>query len=369
MSDDSETPKILDQIAKGTGSKTGTRSQQNARRRFYILLLLFIPVLGGLAYVSYLELSVQQRLVELENQNASQTASIANYEQQLATLTAQLAEIPGQVQVDDTVTVQLGNRLDEEINAVRAELQSLTFAQQQSEDPQPRQWRILEAEYLLDLAARKLQFESDINAAILLLEESDRALQDSEGTGVFAARRAVGADLSTLRALEPVDREGLYIRLQNLVTQVADLPLRGSMRDEFEQRLAGQSSDAQSDANSEAGMLDRTFEFLGTVFVWRQWEEMPEAILAPGQDMLIRQRLRLTLEQLQLALTRADGELFGRGLGQSLALFESTLVVDEPVSAALLTELRSMQEIDIDPVLPTLAASRESVGQLAAGLR
>ncbi len=368
MSENTETPKILDQIAKGTGSRS-TRSQQNARRRFFIVMLLFIPVLAGLAYVSYFQLNIQQRLSELENQNIGLSSRLAGFEEQLATLTAEIAALPEQVQIDETATVELGNRLDTELDAVRSALRSLSAAQQQDNEPQTAQWKILEAEYLLQLATRKLQFESDINTAILLLEQADKALLESDNSDVFGARQAVSADLSTLRALEPVDREGLYIRLQSLITQVSDLPLRGSMQEEFQNRGSEQANAVQPTPDGETGVLDRTFAFLGSVFVWREWEEMPEAMLAPGQDLLIKQRLRLSLEQLQLALTGGDGALFASGVSESLRLFESYIVVDNPASQSLLSDLRALQEIDISPVLPSLAASLERVAQLAAGLR
>jgi len=371
VTENSETPKILDQISKGTGGKSGsrsTRSQQNARRRFYILLFLFIPLLAGLAYLALFQVNVRQELVALQNQNSDLANRIAGYEQQISALNGELAQLPEQLEVDDSATQALSVRLESELNDVRAEMQSLTFEQQQVVEPQPPRWKILEAQYLLSLAARKLQFESDINAAITLLQQADESLQASGSSNVFAARQAIGADLNALRSVEQLDSEGIYIRLQNLVDQVTDLPLRGSMRDEFQNQQNGTGTAADS-AAAESGLVARTFDFLGTVFVWREWDEMPEAMLAPGQDLLIRQRLRLTLEQLQLALSRRDAALFNRGLAESLALFESTLVSDEPASQVLLTELRTLQEIDINPPLPGLSASLDSVGQLAAALR
>lgn len=374
MAEKPETPQILEQIAKGTGSKSSarnSRSQKNARRRFYLLLLLFIPVIGGLGYLAYFQMNVQQQLLTLQTQNSSLLLSVAAYEDEMTALAQQMAELPVPVQPDSSAAEaldalnSLNLRLENELNSLRMEMQSLRDGQREQEGPQPPRWKILEADYLVNLASRKLQLETDIDAAILLLEQADQALQDSGSSNVFAARQALSADISALESIEAIDREGLYFQLENLMNQLSELALLGSMRENFE---AGQGENPFVSADN-AGMLDRTMTFLGTIFVWRQWDETPEAMLIPGQDSLIRQRIRLTLELTQTALARNDESLYRQGLQEGIAQIQQYAAPDSPLGESMIEQLTSLLEVDINPPLPGLAASRDSVGQLAASLR
>lgn len=375
MAEKQETPQILEQIAKGTGSKSNgrsTRSQKNARRRFYILLLLFIPVIGGLAYIAWFQFNVQQQLAALESQNAQLSTTVASYENEIATLSSQLDELPEQGEPDESAEealetlLTLNQRLETEVSSLRSELEAMRNNQQEVLSPQPARWKILEADYLINLAIQKLQLEADRASALLLLEQADTALQESGSGNVFAARQAISADISALRAIEDVDREGLAIRLQNLTSRIAEVSLMDSLRDNFENRRI---TDAGDSAATETGVLERATTFLGTIFVWRQWEETPEAMLIPGQDSLIKQRINLNLEMVQTALVRNDEELYQQGLADAQDALQQFVDLETPAGQALLTELVSLQQINISPQLPTLAASRNSVAQLAAGLR
>ncbi|MEQ8315620.1 MAG: uroporphyrinogen-III C-methyltransferase [Gammaproteobacteria bacterium] len=375
MADKQETPQILDQIAKGTGSKSSgrsTRSQQNARRRFYILLLLFIPVIGGLAYVGWFQLNVQQQMAALENQNSQLGNTVASYENEIATLSAQLDQLPEQIEPDEAAAealdtlLTLNQRLETEVSSLRIELEALRSNQQEVLSPQPARWKILEADYLVNLAIQKLQLEADRASALLLLEQADSALQESGSGNVFTARQAISGDISALRAIEDIDREGLAIRLQNLTSRIAEISLMDSLRDNFENRRI---SDTGNESVVDPGMLERATSFLGTIFVWRRWEETPEAMLIPGQDSLIKQRINLNLEMAQTALVRNDEDLYQQGLADARDALQRFVDLDTPAGQALITELGALQQINISPQLPTLAASRNSVGQLAASLR
>lgn len=374
MADKPETPQILDQIAKGTGAKNAsrsTRSQQTARRRFYLLLFLFIPVIGGLAYLAYFQMNVQSQLLALEEQNSGLLGSVAAYENEMSALALQIEELPLQVQPDTSASEaldalnNLNQRLETEVNGLRLELESLRNEQREVEGPQPPRWKILEADYLVNLASRKLQLESDIGSAISLLQQADQALQDSGSNNIFTARQALSTDIDSLNSIESIDREGLYIQLENLMSRLTELSLLGSMRENFESRQ-GQDISMPDDSS---GMLDQALTFLGSIFVWRRWDETPEAMLIPGQDSLIRQRIRLTLELAQTALARNDARLYQQGLRDGIAQIEQYAEPNSPQSQYMIAELTSMLEINISPPLPTLAASRDSVGQLAAGLR
>lgn len=371
MTEQSETPKILDELSKSNSAKATsrtTRKQQTARRRFAVVTSILLPIVAGVLLLAYQQISLQSKLagLELENQRLNQS---------LATQSAQLVQIeqaqlitPEPVEFDDSSVRELESALSEDIDSLTVQLANIQAAQMSTNSATDRAWKVLEAQYLLGIANQKLRLEGDVVTAISQLEIADQALVDSASSSVFAVRQAIASDLQELRNIEVLDREGIYLRLDNLLAEMENIDLLNSMRTEFENRRNTESQTLQlgSDATN---FLDSSFEFLGSIFVWREWEETPEAMLAPGQDDLIKQNLRLMLEQAQLALLMRDNSLYQQAMAKSQAWLQRYAITDSVRGQALTTELDQLREIDIDPLLPALSQSLSLINQLATSER
>ena len=218
------------------------------------------------------------------------------------------------------------------------------------------------------LANRKLQLEGDSLLAIELLEQADAALLESGSSNILGSRQAIADDLSLLRSTTLLDREGLYIRLENLSGQVDSLDLLTSMREDF-QRQRGEESEPVTIGAESSGVIDSSLEFLGSVFVWRRWEDSPQAMLAPGQEGMILQNLRLIIEQTKLALMASDNGLYGRSLTDGIEWLRRYAVIDSASGQRMLQEMTELQGIDIDPPIPELVRSTTAMQQLAASVR
>lgn len=366
-----DTPKILDELSKSNAAKAGSRStrkQRTARRRFTIVIIILLPIVAGVIFLGYQQISQQARLAELELENQRLNQSLIAQGSQLGQIEqAQLAE-PEPIEVDDSSVRELESTLAQEIERLNAQLARLQAQQLSANNETDREWKLLEAHYLIGIANQKLLLEGDVATAISQLQLADRALIDSGSSSVFAVRQAVAADLQALRGVEVLDREGIYLRLDNLLAAMEGIDLLNSMRTEFENRRDAESAPLAlgSDANS---YLDSSLEFLGSIFVWRKWDETPQAMLAPGQDDLIRQNLRLMLEQAQLALLMRDNGLFRQAMAKSKDWFQRYAVTESTEGQALMTELDMLASIDVDPLLPALSQSLTLINQLVASER
>ena len=369
MADKPETPKILEEISKGTNPKSGggsSRSQKNARRRFLIILLLFLPLLAGMAYLGYTQFNLLTELASMQQQNAALNESVAEYQTELNALRSQVDNMPAQVTVDTEAIDALSSRLDTDIDVLTQEIVRLDAQQSRIATPQNSQWKIFEANYFVQLANRKLQLEGDSRSAIELLEQADAALLESESNAVLRARQAVADDISMLRELELLDREGLFIRLDNLSDQINGINLLTSMRESLQNR--SESTDEQSTSES-SGFIDSGMAFLGSVFVWRTWEDSPEAMLAPGQEALIQQRVQLSVEQAKVALLNSNNALYQRSLGDISDWIRQYATSDSSAGQQVLAELAELVQIEIDSALPELSQSMASLQQLTTTLQ
>ncbi len=371
MTEQSETPKILDEISKSNAAKASgrsTRKQRTARWRFAIVIIILVPILAGGALLGYQQLVQQSRLAELELENQRLNQSLATQGSQLGEIQQAQLDVQEPIQIDDSSVRELESSLKEEIDRLNSRLASLQAEQLSLNNDTDQQWKILEAQYLIGIASQKLQLEGDLVTAIAQLQLADRALIDSGSSSVFAVRQAIAADLQALQNIDVLDREGIYLRLDNLLAQMENIDLLNSMRTEFENRRDTDSQPLRLGADA-AGYLDSSLEFLGSIFVWRKWDETPQAMLAPGQDDLIKQSLRLMLEQAQLALLMRDAGLFQQAMAKSSDWFQRYAVTDSIQGQSLATEIEQLGSMDIDPLLPSLSQSLTLINQLVASER
>ncbi|MEX0963245.1 MAG: uroporphyrinogen-III C-methyltransferase [Pseudohongiellaceae bacterium] len=371
MTEQSETPKILDEIAKSNAAKPGnsaSRKQQTARRRFAVVIIILLPIVAGVLFVGYQQIDQQTRLAELELENQRLNQSLAAQSSQLGQIEQARLTEPDAIEFDDSSVRQLELSLTQEISVLTAQLAELQAEQLSASNETDQQWKVLEAQYLLGIASQKLQLEGDVATAIAQLQLADRALVDSGSSSAFAVRQAIASDLQALRNIEVLDREGIYLRLDNLIAEMESIDLLNSMRTEFENRRDAGSQPLRLGADA-SNYLDSSLEFLGTIFVWRKWEETPQAMLAPGQDDLIKQNLRLMLEQAQLALLMRDDSLYQQAMMKSKDWFQRYAVTESIQGQTVTTELDRLSSLDIDPLLPALSQSLSLINQLVASER
>jgi len=377
VSESPETPKILEQLSKSNSAKArgrSSRQQQNARRRIAVIVTLFLPVLAGVLFLAYQQRSSKIDLSALRQENQQLSLTLSAQATQLQQLQRDLAEAPQAVPVDESSLRQLESNFDAEIGRLRQQLASVQSQQRSAAAEPSLDWKLQEAEYLLRVASQKLLLEADTRSAIALLEDADAALLASGNNRVYATREAISAELLQLRNVEAIDRQGLHLQLGMLATQLANVEMRSSMRQNFENRRAreAQSVEVGRSSGSDSattGWLDASLDFLGSVFVWRKREESSVAMLAPGSENIIRQNLQLMVEQAQLALLMRDNEVYRRSLGKSLEWIRLYVVTDTPAAQLVIDGLLELGAMDIDPLLPSLGQSLDSIRQVIASGR
>ena len=377
MSESPETPKILEQLSKSNSAKVRDRSsrqQQNARRRIALIVMLFLPVLAGVLFLAYQQRLSQIDLSSLRQENQQLNLALSAQATQLQQLQRDLTEPPQAVPVDESALRLLESNFDAEIGRLRQQLVAVQSQQRSTAVEPSLRWKLQEAEYLLGVASQKLLLEGDTNSAIALLEDADAALLASGNNGVYATREAISAELLQLRNVEAIDRQGLYIRIGILATQLANVEMLSSMRQNFENRRFRQTQSVEvgisnSSDSVATGWFGASLDFLGSVFVWRQREESPVVMLAPGSESVIRQNLQLMLEQTQLALLMRDNALYQRSLGKSMEWIRLYVSTDTPSGQLVVDGLLELGAIDIDPTLPSLGESLDSIRRVIASGR
>jgi len=363
-----ETPKILEELSKSNSAKPVSRQHTTARRRFVIVLCIFSVMVAGVALIGYEQWMASLRLQDLREQNQQLSATLLEQNAEIEALRAAQSEPVVALPVDDTAMRELEAQLNGEISRLRQQLLTLQQQQNATSSEISLEWKILEAEYLLGIANQKLQLQADVPSAIALLEDADAALLASGSSGVFAVRQTIATDLELLREVDPVDHAGIYLRFDALISQVQQIDLLDSMRENFENSRNRESQPVTIGASSN-GVIAASLDFLSSVFVWRKWDETPVAMIAPGQDTVIKQNLRLVLEQAQLALLLRDATLDRRSVENGIAWLQRYTSPDSAVGRTMSSSLNELLALDINPPLPSLDSTLLAISQLTASER
>ena len=370
MTDQPETPKILDQISKGTNASV-TRKRQNARRRSISFLLFFVLLFSAIGLLGFRQFELQAMLIELRSagDRTDELNLALKQQEEMQRLSDEIAVLSSLEQSSEAERLALQSRIDSDLAQLERRVAELTEAGFEAAAPQDSRWKIQEANHLARLAAQKLELERDIPSAMNLLQRSDRALSESGSTNVLRVRQRLARDIEVLRSTPTSDQDAAIFRLQALIERVESLNLLGSQREKLLSGRTARSAVTDELAGDITGLFETSLEFLGTIFVWRKWEDLPEAMLIPGQEAVIRQNFRLMLEQAKFAVLNRSDLLYQHHLKNALNWLQTYMVTETGSGAAAYLELVELTAVEVDPELPSLSESLRTLEQLAASVR
>lgn len=214
-------------------------------------------------------------------------------------------------------------------------------------------WLIAEAEYLLRLSNQRLIMAGDIVAATALLSSADSILLELDDSSLHDTRSAVAADLAALRAIPKVDVEGLYLRLAAMMEQVEQLNVF---------RMPEREAILESaEPEDWRGRLQRGYEQalhkLSAYIVIRRRDVPYEALMDPQWEGMIRQNMRMLLEQAQVALLSGNQVLFRESLQRSGHWVQQFFEVDQAGSQAIARDISDLTQQTIAVDIPDVSRS------------
>ncbi|MDU8923463.1 uroporphyrinogen-III C-methyltransferase [Pasteurellaceae bacterium LIM206] len=178
---------------------------------------------------------------------------------------------------------------------------------------QPNDWLISEADFLLTNALRKLVVDYDIETTVSLLELADEALKKVSSPNVTSVRTAIGNDIKQLLALNSVDQNAIMQRLSQLANGLDELSV-------LDVNFGDNSSDGQDDNVSDsvsdwkANLGKSASSFLNHFIRVTAKNSTKKELLAPNQDIYLRENIRLRLQIAILAVPRQQNDLYKQSL-------------------------------------------------------
>jgi uncharacterized protein HemX len=388
-----ESAKIIDEISNASkaGKTKPTRVQRNARFRIAFLVLLTLPIIGAVIFLTLRQSELEQVLKEVLSNNKELTINIQNRDAQYQKLELELGgfraqrndqdlelqEIKAELRTQfDASVVTLENEALMRIAALEAKNQDLRSdivevgARQAMRGGDSTDLRVLyQTEYILKLTEIKLNFDRDVGSAIELLESAVSLLSTSGSETLLPIREVLGEKIIQLSALPVVDAEEVRIKLFSLSRRIDAL----SVFDFAKFRQETQSDgvfEVFSKNNLSSEKWNSFIELLGEVFVWRQHNSK---VIQEGEGLNgvldDRRHVNLLLREANIALSSRNDALFQLCILKILDWFERSVLLDTKQIQAILRDIQSLQDIQLRPNLPNIRQESDLTAQLIVELQ
>lgn len=356
MTEQNSSPAPVESTAKAVETPHQPQGETRKEKRGspvlgVVAIVLIIALSGGLYYHANLQAqsqsaadsALQSQLTELkqslqqERQQQTdliqkQNQSLASAEQQQAALTRQLAEL------QDKVATMSGS--------------------------DAKTWMLAQADFLVKLAGRKLWSDLDVTTAAALLKSADTSLAEMNDPSLIEVRRAITEDISALSAVTQIDFDGIILKLNQLSNQVDNLRLADSDRDEAPMDSSGSGELSSSLTEWRQNLTKSWHNFMADFITIRRRDSSAEPLLAPNQDVYLRENIRSRLLVAAQAVPRHQNEVYKQSLEAISTWVRAYFDANDPSTKAFLDELDSLSQQSISMDVPTTLQSQPLLEKL-----
>ncbi|GAD90724.1 uroporphyrinogen-III C-methyltransferase [Vibrio halioticoli NBRC 102217] len=302
--------------------KEKAKPNKPAKRLAIAAVIISILTAGaGFYYINQQNQTLQQQLAAVSNQLKSTQQ----------TLNSQLQETQ---KASEQTANEAVNRAEVLISQQQKSIESLQLAIADVKGRRPNDWLLAEADYLVKLAGRKLFLEHDLVTATKLMEAADQRIATLNDPSLVPLRKAMANDITELRSLPLVDKDGLALKLIALQQQVDKLPLANAILPEApEEAQKHVSTDIQDWKSNLSTSLENFAEHFITFRV-RDGSAVP--LLSPQQHFYLRENIKAKLETAIKATYSEQEEIYQKSL--TVAVEWSQTYLDQ--------DAKSVQEFD-----------------------
>ena len=291
----------------------------------------------------------QQKLTALEAQINNKTV-VSAPTQDVKFDTTQLAQLESANKVTQDKIAQV----EELINAKSHELVGLQSqinkVSAQANAQQPTDWLFSEADFLLNNALRKLVLDNDVDTAVSLLKLTDETLAKVNNSQSAAIRSAINQDLKQLLSVTGVDQNAVMQKLSQLANTVDELPVLDVNfgDDQNATKLSDSLSDWAENAEKSATSFLNHF-----IRISPKHGADRKELLAPNQDIYLRENIRLRLQLAIMAVPRQQNELYKQSLEAVASWIRSYFDTNAEVTQSFLKSVDELSEVSIYVDVPS----------------
>ena len=224
-------------------------------------------------------------------------------------------------------------------------------------------WLLAQADFLVKLAGRKLWSDQDVTTAAALLKSADASLADMNDPSLIGARRAITDDITTLSAVSQVDYDGMILKVNQLANQIDNLRLADNNDDDSP--MDSDSDELSSSISEWRVNLQKSWQnFMDSFITVRRRDETAVPLLAPNQDIYLRENIRSRLLVAAQAVPRHQEETWKQSLDNVSTWVRAYYDTDDATTKAFLDEVDKLSQQSITMTVPETLQSQALLEKL-----
>lgn len=255
--------------------------------------------------------------------------------------------------------------LEQETDQLKDQIGALSASLSEMYKNQPgnnEDWALSEVEYLLIIATHRLVLEHDVVTALKAMEAASQRLDAIGDSGLIPVREQITSDMNRLRSVNTVDITGLSIYLADMIEKIDDLPVKKPDL----QKPDADSGKQQQDISEKNGsgvekIFSKIWSELKSLVVIRKSGDVNSVLLLPDQEYFLYQNLRLELENARISVLRRNTESLHSSVMLITDWLQKYFDTSDSGVVNLLGSLRKMTTLELDPDLPDISSSLETL--------
>lgn len=352
----SDTPEIVVEKTEAEQSAEQPVLQQtivkkNGTALSLLAILIALSVGGAGYYIGQQQVTdFQKKLIVLENQVGESASRVTANEKN-----EQVNQLESDLKAMQEKVIQLeefNKSKTEEITTLQAQIKQVS---QLASAQQPNDWLFSEVDFLLNNALRKLILDNDVDTAISLLKLADETLVKINNTQANSVRNAINQDLKKLLSLSSVDQNSVMQKLSQLANTVDELQVLNVNFDdtpENNNKLSDSIEDWQQNVEKSATSFLNHF-----IRISPKQSANKKELLAPNQDIYLRENIRLRLQLAIMAVPRQQDELYKQSLDAVSSWVRSYFDTNSETTQNFLKSVDELSELSIYVDVPEQLAS------------
>ena len=312
----------------------------------------FVIALGSLAATLY-TLSLNQQLQsQLTDKNTQLAIQLEKLEQK---------QDSSQEQIDAKTNAleKVRDALQEKFDELNKQLQaamSQKFYQNQN-------WLLLKVRYYLELAQINAHWSKSFNATSALLQQADQLLQQLNDPKVFEIRQAIAKDIAQLQAMPVIDITGILSQLDAAQNSLKDLNV-ASVLSESQPQTAAAPEPSKGATPVWRIHLQDSMNVLSKLVVIRRNDELIKPLMSPAFESLLKENIRLNLQEAQWAVLNSNPEVYQLVLKQAITTLKKNFNEGAQNTSALIKKLDELQQIQLIQKSPNIGTALPLLNQL-----
>ena len=298
-----------------------------------------------------------------KQQATTQTATSDALANQLTALQkaqeSQKAELEGVIK-QQAAQLEQANRQQTELAKQLDEVQQKVATISGSD---AKTWLLAQSDFLVKLAGRKLWSDQDVTTAAALLKSADASLADMNDPSLITARRAITDDIASLSSVAQVDYDGIILKINQLSNQIDNLRLADN--DSDGSPMDSDSPELSSSISEWRVNLQKSWQnFMDSFITIRRRDDTAVPLLAPNQDVYLRENIRSRLLVAAQAVPRHQEETYHQALDNVSTWVRAYYDTDDATTKAFLEEVDKLSQQSITMDVPETLQSQAILEKL-----